>query len=152
MVYCLVSDYLHILRKSHPLRRGGFAPDLSDEVVITPARPHDINFTEELVGGFSKTALGDKGFLDQWHAELLADRYGTQPIVPKRKNMKEPLSPLDKTKARLASQICKVIKTVGSHLTERFNLNKIRVNDLWHFQNRLVRKILAHTVAVFLNL
>jgi len=26
------------------------------------------------------------------------------------------------------------------------------VHDLWHYQHRLIRKVLAHTVAVFLNL
>ncbi len=35
MVFCLVSDQLNILRKSYPIRRGGFAPALSDEEVIT---------------------------------------------------------------------------------------------------------------------
>jgi hypothetical protein len=37
-------------------------------------------------------------------------------------------------------------------LTERFGVNHIRVHDLWHFQHRLIRKILAHTICVFLNL
>jgi hypothetical protein len=46
----------------------------------------------------------------------------------------------------------KCIETVGSHLTERFAIARIRVRDLWHYQHRLIRKILAHTVAVFLNL
>ncbi|HSH78340.1 MAG TPA: hypothetical protein VLA19_07385 [Herpetosiphonaceae bacterium] len=26
------------------------------------------------------------------------------------------------------------------------------MRDLWHYQHRLIRKILAHTVVVFLNL
>ncbi len=43
-------------------------------------------------------------------------------------------------------------ETVGSQRTERFALARIRVRDLWHFQHRLIRKILAHTVGVFLNL
>ena len=29
---------------------------------------------------------------------------------------------------------------------------KTRAHDLWHYQNRLIRKVLAHTVCVFLNL
>jgi len=35
MVFCLVSEQLDILRKSHPFRRGGFAPALSDQEVVT---------------------------------------------------------------------------------------------------------------------
>jgi hypothetical protein len=120
---------------------------------LLPARPHDVNFTEELVNACGHTILGDKGFLDPFRQQLLEDRYGTRLIVPKRKNMKEQnAQPIDKITAKLFRKVRKVIETVGSHLTERFNLNKIRVRDLWHFQSRLIRKILAHTVAVFLNL
>ena len=116
------------------------------------ARPHDVNFSEELAAG-GATVLGDKGFLDPFRQALLADRYGTQLIVPLRKNMKQPdENPIDKQTAKIYHRIRKVVETVGSHLTERLNLTKIRVHDLWHFQSRLIRKILTHTVAVFLNL
>lgn len=118
---------------------------------LLPARPHDVNFTEELASG-GKTILGDKGFLDPFRQQLLEDRYGTRLVVPKRKNMKEQNTEIDPITAKIFRKIRKVIETVGSHLTERFSLNKIRVRDLWHFQSRLIRKILAHTVAVFLNL
>jgi len=41
---------------------------------------------------------------------------------------------------------------VGSQLTEHFAVARIRVHDWWHYQHRLIRKVLAHTVVVFLNL
>lgn len=42
---------------------------------------------------------------------------------------------------------------VDSHLTERFHhIDPIRVHNLWHYQNRLIRKVLAHTVYVLINL
>ena len=43
---------------------------------------------------------------------------------------------------------------VGLHynITERFAVARIRVRNLWHLQQRLIRKVLAHTVGVFLNL
>lgn len=120
--------------------------------ILLPARPHDVNFTEELVGGFGKTILGDKGFLDPWREELLKNRYGTDLIVSKRKNMKEQDGLIDRIKAKVCRKIRKVVEIVASHLTERLSINKIRVHDLWHFQSRLMRKILTHTVAVYLNL
>jgi len=46
----------------------------------------------------------------------------------------------------------KGVATVGSHLTERFAVARIRVQALWHFQHRLIRKVLAYTIGVFLNL
>lgn len=121
--------------------------------VLLPARPHDVNHTEELVDGFGQTILGDKGFLDPFRQTLLENRYGTELLVPKRKNMKDQdETPLAQIRAKVARKIRKVVETVNAHLTERFNLTKIRVHDLWHFQSRLIRKILTHTVLVFINL
>ena len=52
----------------------------------------------------------------------------------------------------LGAWLRKGVEPVGSHLTERLAVARIRVHDLWHFQHRLIRKVLAHTVGVFLNL
>jgi hypothetical protein len=46
----------------------------------------------------------------------------------------------------------KIVETVGAQLTEHLAGARIRVRDLWHCQYRLIRKVLAHTVGVFLNL
>ncbi len=43
----------------------------------------------------------------------------------------------------------KLIETVGSQLTGRFKADHIRTHDLWHFQHRLIRKILAHACLCF---
>lgn len=120
--------------------------------ILFPASPYDVNFTEELVIGLGTTVLCDKSFLDSWREELLKKRFGTDLIVPKRKNMKEQVRLIDRIKAKVCRKIRKVVETVGSHLTERFSINKIRVHDLWHFQSRLIRKILTHTVEVLFNL
>jgi hypothetical protein len=60
------------------------------------------------------------------------------------------------TAPRLVLKICgrirKCVETVGSQLADRFAVERIRVHDLWHFQHRLIRKVLAHTIGVFLNL
>jgi hypothetical protein len=50
------------------------------------------------------------------------------------------------------SRIRKIVETVGSHLTERFAIEAIRVHDIWHFQHRIIRQVLSHTGMVFLNL
>lgn len=46
----------------------------------------------------------------------------------------------------------KVIETVGSHLTELFGIARTRAKDLWHYQSRIIRKVLTHTVGVYFNL
>ena len=116
---------------------------------LLPARPHDIQFLEELVKNFSGTSPADKGFIDAVRQALLQERQAVTIITPVRKNMTE-------THSFQLPQICqywrKRIETFGSQLTERFAIGRIRVRNLWHYQHRLIRKILAHTVCVFLNL
>jgi Transposase DDE domain len=117
---------------------------------LLAARPHDINHLEMLVEGFRGIAPADKGFIALPLQHQLAQEHGVCVVTPRKKRMKTALHPAPLVKT--CSRWRKVIETVGAHLTERFGVNRIRVHDLWHFQHRLIRKVLAHTVAVFLNL
>lgn len=116
---------------------------------VLNARAHDVNHTNALVEGFRGLCPADKGFIDPFRQPLLCDRYGVKLVTPVRSNMKEEHP---KALRKFCSRVRKIVETVGSHLTERFAVAKIRVHDLWHFQHRLIRKVLAHTVMVFLNL
>jgi len=116
---------------------------------LLPARPHDINLLDELLAGFVGHVPADRGFIDAVRQALLAERHGVIVITAPRRGMTTPHSP---GLLKLCHYLRKAIETVGSHLTERFAIARIRVHDLWHFQHRLIRKILAHTVGVFLNL
>jgi len=113
------------------------------------ARAHDINHLETLVEQFVGLVPADKGFIDQYRQQLLLERHAVSVVTPARANMPEQHS---RRLRKFCSRIRKVVETVGSHLTERFAIAKIRVHDLWHFQHRVIRKILSHTVMVFLNL
>jgi hypothetical protein len=116
---------------------------------LLAARPHDIQSLDTLLEGFEGIAPADKGFIDEYRHSLLLERHRILVVTPVRKNMK---TNLPKPLRRFCKRIRKFVETVGSHLTERFKVDQIRVHDLWHFQHRLIRKILAHTVCVFLNL
>ena len=116
---------------------------------LLPARPHDIQFLDELVENFSGVVPADKGFIDALRHALLEERQGVTVVTPVRKNMTQ-THPIELR--RLCARWRKRIETVGSQLAERFAINRIRVRDIWHFQHRLIRKVLAHTVGVFLNL
>ena len=63
----------------------------------------------------------------------------------KRLNIPQPLR-------RLFRRWRKRIETVISQLAGRFAIEQTRARDLWHYQSRLIRKVLAHTVCVFINL
>ena len=80
---------------------------------------------------------------------LLAERHRVFVVTAPRQGMTTPHRP---TLLKACARLRKGIETVGSPLTERFAVARIRVQDLWHFQHRLIRKVLAHTVGGFLNL
>lgn len=52
---------------------------------------------------------------------------------------------------RLLQRVRRLIETVIGQLSERFNLEKVWSRDVWHLTSRLNRKLLAHTVCVWLN-
>lgn len=116
---------------------------------LLPARPHDIRLLADLVEGFAGLVPADKGFIDAFRLALLAERYGVFVVTPPRRGMTTAHSP---ALLKFCAWIRKAVETVGAHLTERFAIARIRVHDLWHFHHRVIRKILAHTVGVFLNL
>jgi len=117
---------------------------------LLPARPHDIQLLGDLVAGCTGLVPADKGFLDAFRQALLAQRQGVYVVTPQRSNMHA--SPYPPGLLQACQRIRKCVETVASHLTERFAVARIRVRDLWHLQHRLIRKVLAHTAIVFLNL
>ncbi len=116
---------------------------------LLPARPHDSQLLDDLILGFEGVVPADKGFVDAFRQENLACKRHIELVVPARKNMKEkPPKSILQTCGRWR----KLVETVGSHLTERYHIAKTQAHDLWHYQHRLIRKVLSHTVCVFLNL
>jgi hypothetical protein len=116
---------------------------------LLPARPHDLQLLDDLLAGFTGVAIGDKGFIDAYRQQELARKRSIELLTPAKQNMVSPLPPLLK---RLTRRWRKLIETVASQLAGRFDIECIRVRDLWHLQHRIIRKVLAHTLAIVLNL
>lgn len=116
---------------------------------LLPARPHDVQLLDDLLAGFEGVALADKGFIDAFRQQQLALRRRIELITPGRKNMKATISPALR---RICQRLRKRIETVGSQLTERFHIAQTSAHDLWHYRHRIIRKVLAHTICVFINL
>ncbi len=116
---------------------------------LLPARPHDLRLLDDLVEGFAGLVPADKGCIDASRHTLLAERHGVVVVTPPRKGMTTPHPP---PLLRLCARLRKGVEPGGAHLTERFAVARIRVHDLWHFQPRLIRKVLTPTVGIFLNL
>ncbi len=116
---------------------------------LLSASPHDINHLGTLIEGASGLVPADKGFIDEYQHRLWQQRQGVEIVTPPRARMQPAHRPEVLKRCR---RWRKMVETVGSHLTERFGVTRIRVHDVWHYQHRLIRKVLAHTVGVFLNL
>ena len=116
---------------------------------LLPARPHDSQLLDDLVADFEGIVPADKAFLDEWRQQQLAQKRHIELVTPTRKNMEKRLP---KSLRQISSRWRKIVETVGSHLTERYGIAKTRAHDLWHYQHRLIRKVLSHTVCVFINL
>lgn len=52
---------------------------------------------------------------------------------------------------RALIQTRRLVETIIGQLVERFHLAKIKARDLWHLTSRINRKLLSHTVALWLN-
>jgi hypothetical protein len=52
---------------------------------------------------------------------------------------------------KLLQRMRRLIETVIGQLVGRFHFEKVWARDLWHLTSRLNRKLLAHTVCLWLN-
>ena len=117
---------------------------------LLSARDHDLNHLGTLIEGFCGTVPADKGFLSAYQEQLWLETQQTRVVTPNRKNMES--SSEEVKLVRRTKYWRKLVETVGSQLTERFQISKIKVKDLWHYQNRIFRKVLSHTVGIYLNM
>jgi hypothetical protein len=144
--YCAAKD-LHYYGFKLGLRisRAGMIIDFP----LLPARPHDSQLLDDLIAGYEGVVPADKAFINQFRQESLALKRHIELIVPARKSMqmRPPIAVL-----KACGRWRKLVETVGSHLTERYHIAKTRTRDLWHYQHRLIRKALSHTICVFINL
>lgn len=92
--------------------------------------------------------IGDKGAVSQTLHDDLANSHSMNLPTPLRVNMTETRDP------RVVRQLVstrRLVETVMGQLTERFHLQKIWARDLRHLTSRVGRKILAHTMGIFLH-
>lgn len=116
---------------------------------LLPARVNDLLLLDDLLAGFEGVVLADKGFINGWRQQELARKRHVELLTPPKSNM---LSPLPRPLIKATIRWRKRIETVAAQLAGRFEMERIRVRDLWHLQHRIIRKVLAHTLALVCNL
>ena len=111
---------------------------------LAAANVHDTVMADELTQQAQGWLLADRNYWSPRLRELLSERRLAL-IAPyksaKRERRRLPLA---------ITHLRRRIETVFGQLVDRFNAKVRRARDLWHLTVRWFRKILAHTVAVFL--
>ena len=117
-------------------------------ITITAANVDERDSAYDLVSMIAGLLLGDKGFIrPQFKADCEA--LGIDLQTPLRQNMTERRP---RWWLKLLRRLRKRVETVISQLEQRFGLAKTRARDVWHLTNQVTRKLLAHTLGVWLNL
>ncbi len=120
--------------------------------ILAPANEHDIRYVEPLLaddqGGW---LLGDKGYRSKRLQQKLWDgrKMYFQTSI-RRIDRKD--SPLPKQTIHKLAGIRRLIETVNGQLAERYGIKTTFARDLWHLMNRIIRKILSHTIGVCINI
>lgn len=142
--YCAAKRQTYYGFKGHLLISAG---GVITSATFTPAYVDERDAVFDLVGSVKGLLIGDKGYLRPLLSEeLYAREIDLQ--TPLRRNMTDTRS--DRQVKRLNAQR-RLVETVIGQLQQRFHITASKARDLWHLTSRFTRKILAHTVTVFLN-
>jgi len=116
---------------------------------IAPANHHDVKLVWDLVDHcWNINLIGDKGYIDKDQEEELKRTRNITLLTHKRKNQKEKNS---RWLNSFISRSRKIIETVFSQLTDQFNISKNRAKMFSGLISRVVRKITAYTIGIYIN-
>jgi hypothetical protein len=127
------------------LRCASYGP--CAQIALTPADVSDLAGAFGLIPPGGGEAIGDRNYWSPIEQERLASK-GLALIAPFKKQTSDP-APLA---SAVLSKVRQHIEPVIGQLAVRFHVETTRARDLWHLTGRVARKILSHTVAMFLNI
>lgn len=115
--------------------------------IVTSASGDEREALWDLTEGVQGWVIGDNGSISPFlQAELAATGIDLQ--TPLRANMTDLRAP------RIVQQLTKTrrrVETVIGQLSAQFHFEKIWARDTWHLTTRIARKVLAHTLGIFIN-
>lgn len=122
-------------------------PGVVRALSIAAANVHDLDVVPELVEGAEGQVVGDRNY---WAPQLTAELApaGVTLMAPFKKHASDP----DPERSRVLTRLRWRIETVASQFVERYHLKRLWARDAWHLTSRALRKVLSHTLAVFLCL
>jgi hypothetical protein len=121
-------------------------PGVVTAASVAPANRSDLELAPELVAGMAGVVLADRNYWNPRLAEELAVE-GVTLLAPYRHRSQDPTP----ARTRLLNRVRRQVETTASQLVERFHLKRVWARDAWHLTNRILRKLLGHTLAMVLN-
>ncbi len=113
---------------------------------IAAANVHELAAFPALTEATCGTLVGDRNY---WAPAVAAEwrQHGVELLAPYRNAKRDPHPRWSARLRRVRSRI----DTVFGPLVDRCNVKRLWARDLWHLSNRLLRKVLMHTLAVLFN-
>lgn len=142
--YCAAKDEHYYGFKGHILINSEGVIWSSD---LAAANVDERDVLPLMTGGVQGLLLGDKGYIRPILSQEM-EQNGIKLLTPVRCNMKKGV--WEKAK-KFFGDTRRRIETVISQLSERFHAEKVRARDLWHLTSRWARKMLSHTLAIWIN-
>jgi hypothetical protein len=114
---------------------------------LAPANVSDLAMVGQLGPPPGSVGVGDRGYWSPRVRDELA-RAGVTFLAPYQSRKSDPTP----DRSRRLSRLRWVIETAFGQLAERFRMKRTWARDVWHLSHRVIRKVLSHTVALWLNL
>ena len=116
---------------------------------LAPANASDLTVGEEvLLNHTGLTVLGDKAYIsEEVQAELRKQR-GIHLLSLPRRNMRVQVP---EVVCKMMNGARQIIETVNEQLTEQFNIEHNHAHSFWGLCTRLMTKLTAHTLCIYLN-
>ena len=114
---------------------------------LAPANVSDLAMVDQLGPPAGSVGVGDRGYWSPRVRDELA-RAGVTFLAPFQSRKADPAP----QRSRRLGRVRWVIETAFGQLAERFRVKRTWARDLWHLSHRVIRKVLSHTVAVWMNL
>lgn len=117
-------------------------------ITVTQANVDERTSLWDLLGKISGQIIADKGLIGNDFRAELQQFAGIDLQTAARSNMKETRN--EKFIKWLISTR-RLVETVIGQLADRFHIETVWARKMWSLTNRVARKILAHTIGVFIN-
>jgi Transposase DDE domain len=116
---------------------------------LAPASCHDLKVAEDILSNHHHLEVfGDKAYISAQIAEELRQERHILLRTLSRANQKPDLP---KSIRRLHNRVRQMIETVNGQLTEQFNLEQNHAHSFWGLCTRLLTKLTAHTLSIYIN-